>query len=244
MTGLSAVVVAAVVGALAPTAGVLIAALALQGAGAALVAPAALALVAAQFVDPRERGRAFGVYAAVAIGGWPAGLAWGGVISESVGWRGCLYANVLLILIALIVAANRVHDRAGPGGPGLATPSLLLGSAGAVLTGNELYGVGPHDWAAPSTLVPLGIGVILLASAGAAHSARTFARQHDRIGTLVVLCLGSAGLFALFPALSLSMGPAMGFSPAAAGVAVLPTGVAFVIGSTRIASGLLRCMAP
>ncbi|MGW1354417.1 hypothetical protein [Streptomyces sp. sk2.1] len=73
MTGLSAVVVAAVVGALAPTAGVLIAALALQGAGAALVAPAALALVAAQFVDPRERGRAFGVYAAVAIGGWPAG---------------------------------------------------------------------------------------------------------------------------------------------------------------------------
>ncbi|MFE9613285.1 MFS transporter [Streptomyces sp. NPDC006012] len=246
MTGLSAVAVAAVVGALAPSPGLLIAALALQGAGAALVAPAALALVTAHFVEPKERGRAFGIYAAVTFGGWPVGLAWGGVISESVGWRSCLYANVLLVLIALLIAANRVHDRAGPGGdgPGLATPSLLFGSAGALLTGFELYGVGHHSWAAPSALAPLGIGVILLAMAGVPHAARAFARHRDRIGSLVVLWLGTAGLFALFPVMSLSLGPAMGLSPAAAGVAVLPAGVAFVIGATRIAPGLLQRMAP
>ncbi|MFI6967295.1 MFS transporter [Streptomyces sp. NPDC050255] len=244
MTGLSAVAVAAVAGALAPTAGVLLAALALQGAGAALVTPAALALVAARFVEPRERGQAFGVYAAVAIGCWPVGLAWGGLLTESAGWRACAQANVLLVLIALVVAATRVQERAAPGGGGLAMPSLLLGSVGALLTGYELYGVGPHSWTSPSTLVPLGIGVLLLASAGVPHAARAFARHRDRIGSLVVLCLAAAGLFSIFPVLSLSLGPALGFSPTAAGVAMLPAGLAFVIGATRIAPGLLRRMAP
>ncbi|MGW2346424.1 bifunctional serine/threonine protein kinase/MFS transporter [Streptomyces sp. NPDC001661] len=244
MTGLSVVAAAAVVGALAPSAGVLIAALALQGAGAALVAPAALALVAAHFVEPGERVRAFGVYAAATIGGWPLGLAWGGLISESVGWRGSLYAHVLLILAALVVAATRVHDPEGPTGPGLAPRSLLFGSVGALLTGFALYGEAWHNRAALSPLVMLGIGVVLLAIAGVPHVAGAFARHRDRIGGLVVLCLGAAGLFALFPAMSLVLGPVMGLAPTAAGVVALPAGVAFVIGAARTAPGLLRRVAP
>ncbi|MFE7623452.1 bifunctional serine/threonine protein kinase/MFS transporter [Streptomyces sp. NPDC057509] len=240
MTGLSAVAVAAVGGAFAPTAGVLIAALALQGAGAALVTPAVLALVSARFTEPGERGRALGVYAAVAVGGWPAGLAWGAVMTEFVSWRTCLFADVLLVLIALVVAATRVRDHAEPGRGGLTTPGLLLGSVGALLTSYGLYEARPHSWTAASLLGPLGIGVLLLAASGVPHAARASARDRDRIVGLVVLCLGAAGLFALFPALTLVLGPVSGLSPAAAGVAVLPAGIAFVIGAARIAPSLRR----
>ena len=100
----------------APTFEVLVAGRALQGASAAFMAPAALALIAATFTEPRERGKAFGVFGAVASSGAVVGLLLGGVLTEYAGWRWCLYVNV---------ARGRRRDRDRP--PGAAEGRRLPG---------------------------------------------------------------------------------------------------------------------
>ena len=91
----------------------LFAARALQGAFAALMAPAALSLITVTFTEPKERAKAFGVFGAISGGGAAIGLIVGGVLTEYVSWRWCLGVNVP---IALIVA--RCGDPAGPREPG------------------------------------------------------------------------------------------------------------------------------
>src|SRR3954453_19330781 len=80
----------------APTFEVLIAGRALQGASAAFMAPAALALIGSTFTEPQERGKAFGVFGAVASSGAVVGLLLGAVLTEYAGWRWCHYVNVLV----------------------------------------------------------------------------------------------------------------------------------------------------
>ena len=81
----------------------------LQGAFAALMAPAALSIVTVTFTDPKERAKAFGVFGALAGGGAAIGLIVGGVLTEYASWRWCLGVNVP---VALIVAAAARPARA------------------------------------------------------------------------------------------------------------------------------------
>ena len=106
---------ASALGGLAPTAGWLFAARGLQGAFAALLAPAALSLITVTFVAPKERARAFGVFGAISGGGAAIGLIVGGVLTEYASWRWCLGVNVP---IALIAAAFAVYDGAREQGRG------------------------------------------------------------------------------------------------------------------------------
>ena len=69
----------------------LVAARALQGVFGALLAPAALSLLTTTFTDPAERGKAFGIFGAIAGGGGAIGLLLGGVLTEMPRWRWCLY---------------------------------------------------------------------------------------------------------------------------------------------------------
>ena len=73
----------------------LVTARACQGAFGAFLAPAALSLLTTTFSDPKERGKAFGVYGAIAGGGGAVGLVLGGVLTEYLSWRWCLYVNLL-----------------------------------------------------------------------------------------------------------------------------------------------------
>ena len=73
----------------------LVTARACQGAFGAFLAPAALSLLSTTFSDPKERGKAFGVYGAIAGGGGAVGLVLGGVLTEYLSWRWCLYVNLL-----------------------------------------------------------------------------------------------------------------------------------------------------
>src|SRR3954453_12622157 len=91
----------------APSFEVLVAGRALQGASAAFMAPAALALIASTFTQPQERGKAFGVFGAVASSGAVVGLLLGGVLTEYAGWRWCHYVNVL-VAAAVIAVGRRV----------------------------------------------------------------------------------------------------------------------------------------
>src|SRR4051794_39743295 len=93
---------ASAIGGAAGSFGVLVAARAAQGAFGAVLAPSALALLATTFTDPAERGKAFGIYGALAGGGAAVGLLLGGILTEALSWRWCLYVNLLFAIPAAI----------------------------------------------------------------------------------------------------------------------------------------------
>ena len=101
---------ASAVGGAAGSFGVLVAARATQGAFGALLAPAALSLLTTTFTDPSERGKAFGIYAAIAGMGGAIGLLLGGALTELLDWRWCLYVSVFFAVPAAIAG----HAAAAP----------------------------------------------------------------------------------------------------------------------------------
>ncbi|ARF54992.1 MDR family MFS transporter [Streptomyces gilvosporeus] len=248
--GLAGFTVAAAIGGSAPTAGALIASRALQGAFAALLSPAALSLVAADFTEPKERGRAFGVYAAVAAGGSALGPLTGSWILD-LDWRICLYADVPLALIALIGAATLTPDRPTRTGPRLDAPGLLLGSTGLAALIYGLQQTGPRGWTDPLALALLAAGALLLLAfmrwqfrTASPLLPPNFTDDPARIGSVLTLFLTGAGTLALFPALTVYLETVRGYSPTGATTALLPTLAAIVIGSTQISARLLHRVPP
>ncbi|MFE2145885.1 MDR family MFS transporter [Streptomyces sp. NPDC059456] len=231
--------------------GTLITARVLQGVFGALLTPAALALVADGFTDPKERGRAFGVYAAVAGGGTAFALAVSGWLLGTLAWRVSLYAVVPLAVIALIGAFTLLDGRPARTRGRFDPLGVLLGSGTvAALT----YGLGSapsRGWTAPLTLVLLGGGVLLLvgfvawqiASADPMVPSYVF-RDPSRLGSLLSLFLVAAATFALYLVLSVYLQADCGYSPQTAGLAMLPMAGATVIGSTPVSARLLRRAAP
>jgi EmrB/QacA subfamily drug resistance transporter len=134
----------------------------LQGLGAALMSPAALATVMTLFPGP-GRGKALGVWSALAGVGSALGVILGGVLTSEAGWRWVFTINVpigaaLLIAIPLAVPARR---RPGTVQRGLDVPGAVLVTAG---TGAAIYGlinVGSHGWAAVSTVLPLVLAIAI-----------------------------------------------------------------------------------
>lgn len=112
--GLAVFTVASLLCGLAPSAGVLVAARALQGAGAALVAPAGLSLLTTIFSEGEERNRALGTWSAVAAGGGAAGLLLGGVLTEVAGWRWVFLVNGP-VGAAVVVGSLRALPEGGSG---------------------------------------------------------------------------------------------------------------------------------
>src|SRR5207244_11826428 len=100
---------------------VLLAARAMQGAFAALLTPTALALLAVTFTEPRERATAFAVYGSIAGSGAALGLLLGGVLTQYLNWRWCLYVNAPIAVVAAIGGGRGV---AGP--PTAARPRFHL----------------------------------------------------------------------------------------------------------------------
>ena len=99
MIGVIGFACASALGGASQTTAMLIGARALQGMFGALLAPSVLSLLATTFTDPKERGRAFGIYASIAIGGAAFGLILGGLLTQYLDWRWCLYVNLPLSLI-------------------------------------------------------------------------------------------------------------------------------------------------
>ena len=146
--------------------GMLVRARALQGAFAALLAPSALSLLAVMFTEPYARARAFGIYGAIAASGGAIGLLLGGVLTQYLEWRWCLYINVPIALLAAlggraVLQAARPPDRQ-PSGMRFDLLGLLLGSGGLFAL---VYGCGQaatQGWTAPLVVGLLGAGVLAL----------------------------------------------------------------------------------
>src|SRR6266704_5582236 len=101
ITGLVGFALASAVGGAARSFTILVTARALQGVFGALLAPSALGTLVSTFQDPRERGKAFGVFGSVAAGGGGIGLILGGLLTQYLSWRWTLYVNLLFAAIAV-----------------------------------------------------------------------------------------------------------------------------------------------
>src|SRR6201992_4118599 len=113
--------------------GMLVAARTLQGAFGAILAPAALGTLVATFRDPRERGRAFGVFGSVAGGGGAVGLILGGVLTQYVSWRWTLYVNLLFAAAAIAGALVYMESNRPGTRPRMDWAGTILASGGLVL---------------------------------------------------------------------------------------------------------------
>src|SRR3954465_2826235 len=122
---------ASALGGMADSFGVLVAARALQGAFAAILAPSALSLLTITFTEPKERAKAFGVFGAIAGAGAAIGLLLGGILTEYLSWRWCLYVNLIFVIPAVTAAFAllRNPERTGPR-PRLDLIGTALASAG------------------------------------------------------------------------------------------------------------------
>lgn len=147
---------------LAQSDGTLVASRVLQGVGAALVAPAALALVLSMFEDPASRAKAVGVWAGLAAIGATLGMVVGGALVEVASWRWVFFINLPVAAVALILVPRIVPEsRASQAG-------RLDVAGGATLTGGlvlVVYGIvqaGEHGWGSTSSTVALLVAAALL----------------------------------------------------------------------------------
>src|SRR5437899_5195917 len=130
ITGLAGFAIASAIGGGAGSFVVLVTARALQGAFGAVLAPSALGSLVPTFNDPRERGRAFGVFGSVASGGGAVGLILGGVLTEYLSWRWCLYVNLAIAAIAVVGALAYFRGCRPAGSRRLDCPGAVLACAG------------------------------------------------------------------------------------------------------------------
>jgi MFS family permease len=162
--GLAGFAAASALGGAATSFAVLVIGRGLQGAFGALLAPAALSTLTVTFSDPAERGKAFGVYGAIAGGGGAVGLLLGGVLTEYLSWRWTLYVNVLLGVIAVAGAVRLLGAQARDPSVRIDWPGTALSVAGLVAVVYGLSEAETAGWGAATTITLLVAGVVLLAA--------------------------------------------------------------------------------
>src|SRR6201986_2805563 len=162
ITGLIGFAVASAIGGASVNFAMLVTARACQGVFGAMLAPAALALLTTTFSNPKERGKAFGVYGAIAGAGGAVGLLLGGVLTEYLSWRWCLYIN--LVFAGLAVAGGSVLLKRQPRQTGakLDIPGVLMVSGGVFCLVYGFSNAALHSWSATSTWSYLVVGGALL----------------------------------------------------------------------------------
>jgi EmrB/QacA subfamily drug resistance transporter len=208
----------------------LVIARACQGAFGALLAPSALSLLAVTFTDQKERARAFGVYGAVAGAGGAIGLLLGGILTEYLSWRWCLYINLIFAAIAVLGAVTLLHRQPASGRrPKLDLPGAAMVSGGMFCIVYGFSNAALHSWHAPSTWGFLAAGVVLLAGFAWRQTRAPepllpprIIADRNRGGAYLTMLIAATGMFGVFLFLTYYMQQTLGFSPAITGVAFLP----------------------
>ncbi|MFD5403730.1 MFS transporter [Streptomyces griseorubiginosus] len=251
MIGLVGFAAASALGGAANGSGMLFAARALQGVFAAVLAPSALSLLTTTFTDPKERGKAFGIYGALAGSGSAIGFIVGGLLTEYLNWRWCLYVNVPIAVIAFFGALVLLHDRPGHAGARLDVPGVLLGCGGLVAIVYGFSEAQPRGWSDPLVLTLLGGGVVLLAifvwwqsRAPMPLLPLHIVKDRNRAGCFLTMGLAVIGMFGLFLFMTYYLQVVLAYSPVRTGLAFLPMTAAIIVGSTQISARLMNRVAP
>jgi EmrB/QacA subfamily drug resistance transporter len=249
MIGLTLFTFFSLLGGLAQSGGMLIAARAAQGVGGAILAPATLSLITTTFTDPVARRRALGAWSATAASGAAVGVFSGGVLTDLLSWRWVLFVNVP-IGIALLTAAAAwlTNSRAETRSP-LDVPGALTVTGGLALLVYAIVGTDTRPWGSATTLLTL-LGAAILLGAFAFIESRVashpliplkiFRLRSLSVANGIAVTIG-AGLFGLYYFLSLYLQQINDYSPLKAGFAFLPAGLTTLIGAligTRIVARL------
>jgi EmrB/QacA subfamily drug resistance transporter len=249
--GLVGFAAASALGGAATTSGMLFGARALQGAFAAVLAPSALSLLTTTFTDPRERGKAFGIYGALAGSGSAIGFIVGGLLTEYLNWRWCLYVNVPIAAVAVLGAFALLHDRPGHTGARLDVPGALLGCGGLVAVVYGFSEAEPRGWTDPLVLALFATGLLLLTvfvwwqtRAPMPLLPLHIVKDRNRAGCFLTMGLATIGMFGLFLFMTYYLQVILGYSPVRTGLGFLPLTAAIIIGATQISARLLQRVPP
>jgi len=245
IAGLIGFAVASAVGGAATSFGMLVAARALQGAFGAFLAPSALSLLTTTFSGSRDRGRAFGVFGAIAGSGAALGLLLGGLLTEYLSWRWCLYVNLVFAAVAVTGAAILLGRHPRTRRPRLDVPGVLAVSAGMFCIVFGFSNAALHSWHAPSTWGFLVAGVLLLAIFAWWESRAPepllplrIVLDRNRGGAYLSILIAGIGMFGIFLFLTFYMQQTKGYSPVMAGVAFLPM-VAMIAATANLSNVVL-----
>lgn len=236
LVGLAGFAVASAIGGAATSFGMLVGARAVQGAFGALLAPASLALLTTTFTDVRERAKAFGIYGAIAGGGAAVGLLLGGVLTQYLSWRWCMYINLAFAGAALVGGFLWLRHETALTRPRLDIPGILLVSAGLF---SVVYGFSraeTHGWSDPFTIAFLVAAVVLLVAfvlvqRKVAHPVLPLRVVLDRYrgGALLAFLASGAAMFGVFLFLTYYLQQNLGFSAVRCGLAFLPMTASLMI---------------
>src|SRR5271170_2992485 len=229
ITGLVGFAVASAFGGASVDFTMLVIARTVQGAFGALLAPSVLALLTTTFTDPDERGRAFGIYGAIAGAGGALGLLLGGILTSYASWRWTLFVNLAFAATATLGALRWLRTDEGTDHDPLDLPGLLLVAGGLF---SLVFGFSHAEttaWRNPFTIGFLVASVVLLASFAYVETKAKYPLLPPRIilnrtrgGSLSVMLLGSVPIFGVFLFLTYYLQGTLGFSPVKTGVAFLP----------------------
>jgi EmrB/QacA subfamily drug resistance transporter len=259
MAGLSVFAVASLLGGLAQNEALLLSARGLQGLGAALASPAALALITTTFPAGPARNRAFAVYAAMSGAGAAVGLILGGwltgldvsLFNPQDGWRLTFLINVPIGIIAALLAPRFLNESESRSGQ-LDIPGAVLGTGGllALVYGLTRAGNAAYGWSDQWTIASLVASVVLLVvfflvESRVEHPLLPFRifMNRTRAASFVAMMLLPAAMFSMFFFLSLFIQNVMGYSPLKAGFAFLPFSICIII-SAGIVSNLANRIDP
>jgi EmrB/QacA subfamily drug resistance transporter len=245
LIGLVVFTAASLLDGISTSSGELIGFRALQGLGAALISPAALSIISTTFAEGKERARALGVWAAIAIGGSAVGLVLGGALTQSFSWRWIFFVNVPVGILAFLAATRLVpesKDEHVHQGYDLAGAVTVTGGLMALVYG--LVNSASHGWGSTTTIVSF-IGAVILLAAFVVIEQRSaeplvrlsIFRVRSLLTANVSMFLAFSGMFAMFFFNTLYIQKVLGFGPLKAGVAFLPF-TAGVMLSAGLASGL------
>jgi EmrB/QacA subfamily drug resistance transporter len=251
IAGLIGFAVASAIGGAATGFPMLVTARAIQGLFGALLAPAALALLTTTFTNPKERGKAFGIYGAIAGGGGAVGMLLGGVLTEYLDWRWCLYINLIFAVIAVIGGMILLRQPARGPRPRLDLLGTVLASVGLFAMVYGFSNAETHGWSAPLTWGCLVASGVLLAGfvwwQGRSHNPLLPMRvvlDRNRGGSFLSVFLVGIGMFAVFLFLTYYLQETLGYSPVRTGLAFLPMIGALMVTATTATAVLLPRMGP
>jgi EmrB/QacA subfamily drug resistance transporter len=251
MTGLIGFALASAMAGLAQSFEVLVAARVLQGIFGALLAPSALSILTTSFTDPKERGKAFGIFGAIAGGGGAIGLLLGGVLTEYIDWRSTMFVNLVFAIPAAATAFVLLVNERPAVRPKLDLPGAATATTGLFALVYGFSNAASHSWGAPLTVGSLAAAAVLLAAFVLLQSRGKHPLlplrvilDRDRGGSFLAMGLVGSGIFGVFLFLTYYLQGTLGFSPVKTGLAFLPMMAATVTSATLMSTRILPRTGP
>jgi EmrB/QacA subfamily drug resistance transporter len=243
--GLLVFVLASLLGGLATSPGVLVAARVLQGIGAALAAPSVLALVMGMARSEAERTRGMALFIAVSSVGASVGLILGGVLTEFLSWRWSLLINVPIGAV-VVLAIGRLVAETHPKQARLDLVGALTATLGSVALVYGFISAAEHGWAIPGTILSFIAAALLFAVFVLTERAHKeplldlgLLRDRSRVGGLAVMALIVGVHFSVLFMLVQYLQRVLGYPPLVAGLAYLPL-TATVFAISQVVPGLIQ----